>query len=532
MANDIKKITDQLFAAEENSAVAMDEQKLSGYRDIASRMFNTRVLRPKEIAYPALAGFAGNIVSGINTYRTLFFVSVLRIDMTYVAAILSLISIWDALNDPLMGIMYDKTRTRWGKARPYMLFTPIPFYATTAILYSGALLFTSEQTDDPKKIVFLFVILFLQETFSTIYGIPRANLTTLMTPNPKDRITMGLVNQYSSDLGAGLIYTLFMPIQDLNRWGVTSISMSALFSAMGIFAAVCGSAASIALAFGTRERIILQKKPAPITKTLFYILKNKYAMRNFAAEFATSWFSTGGYAWDLVTQLEIIGGAFKTTLVYIPNTIIRNFSLALVPKVMRYFNGEMRKGVLVFRAIDIVRSLLQFIVGNKFINRPLLFCLQFSFFWMLNGLDDAPAMVMEQEMEREINDYTEYVTGERPDGTFNLIKNLINKITAPLGALFTVWVFKWTKYDATKPMTYFSQGSTLTYRKIYFLYMFGWSIPALIKLIPVFFYDLHGEKREQMYMKLNERRALLAESDDSEELDALVNILKSEEETL
>lgn len=532
MENDNHNITQRIFGAEENSAKAMQSEQLEKYKYLAAKMFHTPVLRPKEMAFPALAGLAGNIVSGINTYRTLYFVSVLRIDMVYVAAILSLISIWDALNDPLMGLLYDKTRTRWGKARPYMIFTPIPYYASTALLYSGALIFNNDRSDDPGKIVFLFIVLFIQETFSTIHGIPRWNITTLMTPNPKDRITMGLINQYSQDMGAGLVYTLFMPIQDLNRWGVTNISMPVLFAVMGIAAAVLGTVSNITLALGTRERIILQQKPAPITKSIFYILKNKYALRNFAADFATSWFSTGGYTWDLVTQLEIIGGAFKSTLVYMPNTVIRNIGIALVPKTMKLFKHDMRKGVITLRLVDIVRSFLQFAAGNRFIKSPLWFSLQFAFFWMLNGLDDAPSMVLEAEMEREINDYTEYVTGERPDGTFNLLKNLITKITSPLGALFTVFVFKWTGYDATKPMTYFSQGSVTTYKRIYFLYMFGWSIPALVKLIPLFFYDLVGDKREEMYLRLNARRALIAQDkkdEMSDEMLAIINALSDSE---
>lgn len=145
MENDNHNITQRIFGAEENSAKAMQSEQLEKYKYLAAKMFHTPVLRPKEMAFPALAGLAGNIVSGINTYRTLYFVSVLRIDMVYVAAILSLISIWDALNDPLMGLLYDKTRTRWGKARPYMIFTPIPYYASTALLYSGALIFNNDR---------------------------------------------------------------------------------------------------------------------------------------------------------------------------------------------------------------------------------------------------------------------------------------------------------------------------------------------------------------------------------------------------
>lgn len=532
MAENKQEFVRHLFEAEDNSAKNLTDGRIGNYKYLAATMFNTQVLSPREMLYPALASFAGNIVGGLGTYQSLYFVTVLRIDMIYVAAIRALISIYDALNDPLMGMIYDKTRTRWGKARPYMIFTPLPYFLSTAILYCGGLFFNNPDTRDPRKILFLFITLFVQETFSTIYSIPRNNLMSLMSPNPKDRITMGLINQYANDLGAGIVYTIFMPIQDLNRWGVTNISMQMIFAFFGIFAAVFGTFSTMALAKGTKERILLQQKPAPITKSLFYILKNKYALRNFAAEFATSWFGTGGYAWDLITQLEIIGGAFKSTLVYMPNTIIRNFSIALVPKIMKLFKNNIRNGVIVFRILDILRSLVQFLMGNMWIDKPILFSLQFAFCWMLNGLDDAPAMVFEAEMGREIADYTEYVTGERPDGTFDLIKNLINKLTSPLGALFTVAVFKWTGYDATKPMTYMAQGNIVTYKRLYFLYMFGWSIPAIVKLIPLFFYDLVGDKRETMYMKLNARRAIIADEkkdEMSEEMTTIMDMLVSQE---
>ncbi|MDR2753890.1 MAG: hypothetical protein LBB50_06240, partial [Oscillospiraceae bacterium] len=56
----------------------------------------------------------------------------------------------------------------------------------------------------------------------------------------------------------------------------------------------------------------------------------------------------------------------------------------------------------------------------------------------------------------------------------------------------------------------FSQNNFAVYQKVYLLYMLASTLPNLIKLFPIFFYDLVGEKREKMYVALNERRALLA----------------------
>ncbi len=528
------KFVEKVFGAEKNSAAKIGTEKLSKYHVLADKMFNTNVLRTKELFFPALASFAGSVIGGVGSYRTLFFVNIFKLDMVYVASILALISIYDVINDPLMGIIYDKTRTRWGKTRPYLIFTPIPYFFSTAILYCGAILIANNNTSDPKKVIFVFVTLFIQETFSTLYNIPRGNLLTLMTPNPGDRIKSNLINSYVDGFGRQMVYGLFMPLQDLNRWGVTNISLPAIFAFMGLFAAAIGSVGNIMMAMNVRERVILQRKPAPASKTIFYILKNKYALRNFIAGLSVNWWTNGGYSWDVVTQLEIMGGAFKSMLYYMGFNILEPFSLTFVPKVMKWFGNDKRKGVLTLRGIDVVRTVIQCIVGIKFIDRPLIFGLTFFVFWGMNALDNAPGDVLENEMGREINDYTEYVTGERPDGTFGLLTNLIGRVTAPLNALLTILVFRWSGYDATIPMGPWSQGNKVVYQKIYFLYIAAGVLPGLVRTIPIFFYDLVGKKREQMYIELNERRALLAKSHQgeeevSEEMQAMIDALAQEE---
>jgi len=135
----------------------------------------------------------------------------------------------------------------------------------------------------------------------------------------------------------------------------------------------------------------------------------------------------------------------------------------------------------------------------------------YALFYGLNGLNNGPANVFEAEVNREITDYTEYMTGERPDGTINLLTDLIGKVTKPLNALLTIKLFNWTDYDPTIPKLPWSQGSKLVYQKVWFLFNGITLLPRIIRVIPYFFYDLVGDKREKMYVELNERRAMLAQ---------------------
>ena len=527
--NNHVRITEGIFGAEKNSAENIDQARLNQYSNIAVRMFHTPVLSVKEILFPGIAEFATNMLSALEQYRTIYFVNVLKIDMTYVTLILTLIGIYDVLNNPLMGIAYDKTRTRWGKARPYVVATAIPYYASILVMYAGATVFGNASTNDPKKIIFVFVMLFLQETFSTIYSIPRGNMLSLQTANPNDRIKVGLVQQYAGYTGSQLVFILFIPFMELNNKGYIDVPMPLLYAIFAIVTCACGVAGNVAMGVKCKERILLQPKPAPVTKTIFYVLKNKYALRNFIAGFATSWWSNGGYKWDVVTQQEIFGGSIPSFVAYMPYNIFTYLSVSFIPKFRKLFKNNNRNGVIFLRLWDLLTCLIMAIVGWGVVDKKWAIVALYAVCYGLNGVNDGPAKVFEAELGREINDYTEYVTGERPDGTIGLLTGLITKITAPINAWFTIKLFKWSGYDTTITMKPWSQGSKVVYQKVFFLFIGISILPDVIRMIPYLFYDLVGEKRERMYIALNERRALMAKEDqENDAIDEMVQALVSE----
>jgi len=493
-------------------------------------MFHTPVLTPKEMIYPGVGQFATQLLKALEQYRTLYFVNVLKIDMTYVTLILTLIGIYDVLNNPLMGAVYDHTRTRWGKARPYIVFTAAPYFLSTIVMYSGAIVLGTRSGDDPKKIIFVFVMLFLQETFSTIYGIPRNNMLSLQTANPDDRIKVGLINEYVGNIGAQLIFAFFLPIMELNNKGYINVPMPYLFCVMASFAGVLGTLGNILMAINCKERILLQPKPAPITKSLFYILKNKYAMRNFIASFAVSWWSDGGYKWDVVTQQEIFGGSIPSFIAYLPNNVLNYLSILLIPKFQKLFKKNNKKGVVYLRFWDLLCCIGMMALGCPFVDKKWYMVGIYALFYGLNGLNNGPANVFEAELGREINDYTEYMTGERPDGTISILTDLITKVTSPLNALLTIKLFKWSGYDTSLEILPWSQGSKTVYQKVFFLFIGIDIFPKFLKMIPYMFYDLVGEKREKMYVALNERRALMASEDQGNEaLEEMVEALADQD---
>ena len=525
-----KKLTEVIFEAEDNSAQRIDRSRLSKYSRIAIRMFHTPVLSVQEMVYPGVGEFATSLLTALEQYRKLYFLTVLHIDIVYVTWIEMLIGIYDVLNNVLMGIAYDHTRTRWGKARPYVIGGAVPYYVSTMILYSGALFLGHTANNDPRKIIFVFVMLFIQETFATIYGIPRGNMLTLQTANPDDRIKVGLIQQYVGFTASQSVFAILVPMMELINKGYLNVPMPYVYMFFSFTAGLTGMFGNMAMAVKCKERILLQPKPAPVTKTIFYILNNKYALRNFIAGFSVSWWSNGGYKWDVVTQQEIFGGTIPTFFAYLPNNVLTYLSISLIPKFQKIFKNN-RNGVVFLRLWDLLTCVIMVAVGCPLMgkNRKWLLVALYGICYGINGINDGPARVFEAELGREINDYTEYVTGERPDGTIGILTGLITKVTAPLNSILTIWLFKWSGYDLSITMLPWSQGSRTIYQKVWFMYIGIQILPDVIRMLPYFFYDLVGEKREKMYIALNERRALMANEDqENEALEEMIGNMSEE----
>ena len=116
----------------------------------------------------ALYGVAnGGQVIGYNLIRmqlTFFYVTVFGIPAKAVTAMIFFMGIWDALNDPLMGSIVDRTRTRYGKLRPYLIFVPIPLGIATVAVFGGAEFM--QDAGNTAKIIYMCVTYFIWE-FST-----------------------------------------------------------------------------------------------------------------------------------------------------------------------------------------------------------------------------------------------------------------------------------------------------------------------------------------------------------------------------
>lgn len=210
-----------------------------------------------------LGDTASNILyQAWNFFLMIFYTDVFGID-TKVAAFMFLITrLWDMFTDPMMGMIADRTNTRWGKFRPYLLWMAIPFG-----VLSFAMFITPDWGQD-MKIVYAYVSYILATMAYTAINIPYSSLMAVITPNPKERTTLSQYRFFFAFIGQLLITTFTLPLAKLlgNNPAHSGFNVDLGYSqalgyqmTMGVFGAL--SVVLLLITFlTTRERVVPPKE--------------------------------------------------------------------------------------------------------------------------------------------------------------------------------------------------------------------------------------------------------------------------------
>jgi GPH family glycoside/pentoside/hexuronide:cation symporter len=153
----------------------------------------------------------GDTASNILYQAWSFFLMIFYTDVfgipAKVASFMFLVTrIWDMINDPIMGMIADRTNTRWGKFRPYLLWMAVPY----GIL--ACAMFITPQWSQNMKVVYAYVTYILATMAYTAINIPYSSMMAVMTPNPQERTTLSQYRFFFAFVGMLLITTFTLPL--------------------------------------------------------------------------------------------------------------------------------------------------------------------------------------------------------------------------------------------------------------------------------------------------------------------------------
>jgi len=182
-----------------------------------------------------------------------FYTDVFGISASVVGTMFLVSRIWDAVNDPMMGALADRTKSRWGKFRPWILFTSFP------LAVFGVLAFTTPDLSTAAKIVYAYVTYNFLMIFYTANNVPYSALMGVMTGDTDERT--GLASwRFTFAMGAALVIQgLMLPL--VGKFGGGDEAKGFMFAML--FFSSLALVFLLTTFFTTRERI----KPDPSQKT-------------------------------------------------------------------------------------------------------------------------------------------------------------------------------------------------------------------------------------------------------------------------
>ena len=144
--------------------------------------------------------------SGVGLYLLYFYTDVVGISPSLAGLIYGIGMFWDAITDPFMGYMAERTRTRWGVYRPYLLFGNIP------LALSFILLFWVPPLEGSALLIFLLFANLLHRTCFTLVSVPFSSLTPRITSDSQERTNLTGFRMLGAQTGTNLMALLAFPI--------------------------------------------------------------------------------------------------------------------------------------------------------------------------------------------------------------------------------------------------------------------------------------------------------------------------------
>ena len=423
------------------------------------------------------------------------------------AGILMLVTrIWDAVSDPMMGLIADRTKTRWGKYRPYLLFFALPFAVC------GILLFTTPETG---KTVWAYVTYILMMTVYTGINVPYGSLLNVMTADSDQKSVLSSFRMFFAYGGSFIALFVWEPLCNMfdktrvvaenAAGGLASISTSpeAWHKAMIVIASFCFILFIISFLL-TKEHV-KSESTVSVGKDLKLLLKNKPWWLLIGAALASNLFNT-------------VRGT--TTAYFFSDYILKTVEMApqwafLVSAGIFLSIGEIANMIGVVIAVPMSKRL-----GKKttyMVSMAVLIVLSIAFFFLPATTVGYWAMLFFQivistftgiisplvwSMYADVADYSELKDGTASTGLIFSSASMAQKFGGAFGGSAVMWLLAAFGYNTVA-------GAVQTDTAILglrILMSWGPALVAALSILVVWFYPLTKKKMEGVQKELAVKR--------------------------
>ena len=461
-----------------------------------------------------------NILYGIiNSAYSYFLQFTVLIPAAAVGTVMAATRIFDACNDPLMGVIVDRTNTKFGKCRPYLMASPPLILITTLLCFWAPFGVFTQANSTGLVIAWAAFSYLIWGVAYTIGDIPIWGITALITENDADRNKLMSNGRIVCGVGIGFGF-IVQPLALLLSEPLGSELNAFLFVAL-VFA-LLGSVLFQIIGFTSKEKIKPAEKPAKFRDNIRIMWSNKPFRQILISGILgsprslimiaifplfTYYFAAKDF-FQVIMYLGLIGAGLF---------VGQYIAIGFTPKLIARFSKKHLYNYS--NLIAVVPSILIFVLYliNPMGMTDWLFVALQSICFAFVGFGMGIPMVMQSVMIADCVDYQEYKTGLRPDGVFFSGQSFIAKMQAAIATLISGFAYASVGFSdqAIEQVNDFIAAGGIPRLEsefapymmiLFFLVSIPPAVGYFLSVIPTWKYALDTDEHKRILVELNNRR--------------------------
>ena len=442
-------------------------------------------------------------------YSLFFYTDVFGITAAAAGTMFLVARLWDSFFDVLVGIMSDRTKSRYGKYRPYLLWFAIPF----AVM--GAVTFFVPDFGQTGKLVYAYITYSLMMIVYSLINVPYASLLGVISSNPQERNSLSSYRMSFAFIGSFVTFMLLQPLIDFyaKTFNPSDVALNAVNSTVstspvgwvlgvGTIGMICIVLFLLCFSW-TKERVtqieseenvsvkqdlknLFHNAPwwilvgTGLAALLFNAIRDSVAIYYFR-DYVKVDFRMAGTGWDMTTIYFLVGQAANLIGVMLAPTVSARFG-----KKKTYMIAILLAGFF---------SIGMYLIPN---NITYILILQFVI-----SIFAGYVLPLLWSMFADIVDHQELKTGRRATGLIFSSSSMSQKLGWALGAAMSGWILAIFHYmpDAAQ------QSAETIFGERIMISLFP-AVCAVIAFVGMLFYPLSDKKVKEISEELNKKREL------------------------
>lgn len=461
-------------------------------------MLTNQTLPIKEKVAYGFGDFASSMFWKLfSVYLLFFYTDVFGIAAAAAGTMFLITRIWDTALDPIIGIISDRTNTKWGKFRPYLLWMAIPF------ALAGILTFSSPDFSVSGKLIYAYITYTLMMMIYSAINVPYASLMGVMTSNIKERTTLATFRFVFAFAGSILVLATTEPL--VSAFSKTSSIQQGWQYSMIVYGVIAAVLFFFTFAW-TKERV---RPPREQKTSLKEDLKNLAGNKpwfillgagvatlifNSLRDGSTIYYFKYYFVSQEAFQLPGLDIAINYSTLYLVLGQAANIVGVVLAKPVSDRIGKKNTFLYAMLIASVLSCVFFFFNEN---NIFLIFLFQF-----LISICAGSVFPLLWSMYADIADYSEWKTGRRATGLIFSSSSMSQKLGWTLGGAITGWMLAVWGFEANAAQSETAQTG------IKMMLSFIPAIGALISALFIIFYKLSDSFMLTVSRELEQRRIL------------------------